>query len=432
MQHPSVALAGAPPTPIEEVGPRISLFSTEFANNPHAIYQHMRDNYGGSSLIPVLLAPEVPATLVIGWHTARKILVDDEHFPADPRAWQDSMPAGCPIRPMTQWRPNVLHADGAVHTRLRAAINDSLAGIDHHRLRDQVVRIAEALIERFCGEGRADVLTDYAYPLVFSVLNALIGCSAEAGSQVADAMARMFNSTTGTETVEEDLAHALGRVVAGKRIRFGDDITTRLLRFPTEPGEHARLSDNEAIHQLVLLFGAAIEPTVNLLANTVLRMVTDDRFLSSATSSSATIPDALDAELICNPPMANFGTTYPRRPCVVDQPNGQRIWLPANQPVVISIAACNNDPRVNKGDLRAADWHLGWLTGRHACPAGARDAAKLIAGTGIEMLLDAVPDLVPTNPHPVYRPGPFHRALAEFPVTFTKTTPLPARLPADK
>ncbi|MBV7701671.1 cytochrome P450 [Nocardia nova] len=417
------AVAGAASIPIEKVGPRVSLHTPEFAANPHEIYDWMRDNYG--PLVPVLLAPGVPATLVISWHTARHILGDEARFPADPRAWQDGVADDCPIKPMMLWRPNVLHAVGATHSRLRKAINDALAGVDPHKVRKEVIRRSEDLIDGFCQRGRADVLSDFAHPMVAGVLNNLIGCSDDTGAQVADAMARMFNAGDDTETVEQDLARALGQVVRRKRIHPGDDITTRLLAFPTDPSEHMPLSDEETIHQLVLLFGAAIEPMVNLIANAVLLMITDHRFTSSTTNVSSTITDAVTDVLGFDPPMANFCSTFPPGPTVVvTEPDGQRIWLPANEPVVISLTACNNDPRIQKKGRAANDSHLGWSTGPHACPKDARDLAKLIAHTGIERLLDAVPDLVPVNREPVWRRGPFHRAMAEFPVTFLPVPPM--------
>jgi hypothetical protein len=68
-------------SPIDTDHHRVSLYSAEFAADPHRAYQEMRSRYG--SLVPVDLAPGVPATLVIGYRTAVRILHDPEHFPAD-------------------------------------------------------------------------------------------------------------------------------------------------------------------------------------------------------------------------------------------------------------------------------------------------------------------------------------------------------------
>ena len=79
----------------------------------------MRAEHG--PLVPVDLAPGVPATLVIGYDQARRILNDELRFPADPRVWERAIPDTCPVRPMMEWRPNALRSTGPEHSRYRAA-----------------------------------------------------------------------------------------------------------------------------------------------------------------------------------------------------------------------------------------------------------------------------------------------------------------------
>jgi hypothetical protein len=97
-------------SPIDSDDPRIPLHSPEFSADPHRVYREMRRRYG--SLAPVELAPDVPATLVIGYSTAVRILNDPEHFPTDPRAWQKNVPADCPILPLLEWRPMASRSAG--------------------------------------------------------------------------------------------------------------------------------------------------------------------------------------------------------------------------------------------------------------------------------------------------------------------------------
>ncbi|MEV5835559.1 cytochrome P450 [Nocardia sp. NPDC052112] len=410
------ARARAASTPIEQVGPRILLHTPEFAADPHTAYQNMRNNKYRSSLVPVELAPDVPATLAIGFRTAARILNDPEHFPADSRAWQDTIPADSPVRPMLEWRPNALRSAGLAHALYRGANTAGLDGVDPHRLRDQVIATTTPLINKFCRAGKADLIADYARPLAFSVMNTMLGCTDDVGNEVAWALARMFDSTTDTDKVNQVLIQALGGHIADKRANPGDDVTTRLLT------HKSGLSDEELINQLVTLYAAGIEPMVNLIANTVLLMVTEARFLTSRTSFGTPIKDALTEILVKDPPITNLCLSYPPQPIVVDG-----IWLPANQPVVISMAACNNDPTVNNTDqFFEAEWHLSWGAGPHACFPSARVLACMISHTAIERLLDALPDLVPAIPKEqlVWRPGPFHRALQAFPVVFNPAPPL--------
>src|SRR5690606_16083768 len=149
-------------------------------------YDHMRQRYG--SIVPVEIWPGIPATLVIGYHTARNILGDPDHFSKDPRRWQATLNAeqlNAPIMGMLEWRPNALFNDGVEHSRDRAAANEALAGVDVQEVRRAVRVIANRLINRFIGLGQVDLLKAYAEPLAFEVLTSIVGCPAHLGEKVA-------------------------------------------------------------------------------------------------------------------------------------------------------------------------------------------------------------------------------------------------------
>ncbi|WP_230329756.1 cytochrome P450 [Nocardia aurantiaca] len=376
----------------------------EFAADPHHAYREMRRQHG--SMVPIELSPGVPATLVVSYRTALRILNDPEHFPADPRTWQETIPEDSPIRPMMQWYPNALRNAGAAHTRYRQAYTASIDGIDLHAVHSTVEQIAGPLIAGLAAEGGADLVSQYALPLVFDVLNQLVGCSAELGQRVATGMAALFdtvNAAWGMQT----LAEALMELIAMRRAEPGDDVTSRMAHHP------AALDDEEMLYQLVSFYGAGIEPMQNLISNTLLLMLTDDRFGGDVLGGSLSTRDALDEVLFNDPPMANFAISYPRQPILIDT-----TWLPAHQPVLISFAACNNDPEIAGGDRIGNRSHLAWSAGPHACPA--RSVAYLVAQTAIDQLLDALPDLALAVPkHEIsWRPGPFHRAMVALPVEF--------------
>ncbi len=94
--------------PPDFAGRRLPLYTAEYATDPH---RDMLRRFG--SLAPVELAPGISATLVIGYHTALRILNDPDRFTSDPRAWEQNIPADCPIRPMMEWYPNPLHSGGS-------------------------------------------------------------------------------------------------------------------------------------------------------------------------------------------------------------------------------------------------------------------------------------------------------------------------------
>ncbi|MFC9440026.1 cytochrome P450 [Nocardia sp. NPDC057030] len=397
-------------SPIDTDGPRVLLHTPEFAADPHRAYAEMRRQYG--SLVPIELAPDVPATLVVGYDAALRILNDPEHFPADPRTWQQNIPDDSPIKPMMEWYPNALRNSGAAHARYRQAYTAAIDGIDLHALHSTVERIAIPLINTFCTTGSADLVTQYAFPLVFDVLNQMVGCSAELGQRVATGMAQLFDTVNAAQGMQM-LSEALLELITLRRAEPGDDVTSRLAHHPAE------LDDTEMLSQLISFYGAGIEPQQNLIINTLLLMVTDDRFGGHVLGGSMSTRDALDEVLFNDPPMANFCTSYPRQPILIDNN-----WLPAHQPVLISLAGCNNDPEIRGGDRTGNRSHLAWAAGPHACPA--KSVAYLIVQDAIDQLLDALPEieLAVAPDELAWRPGPFHRAVAALPVVFPKSPPL--------
>lgn len=394
-------------------GPGIPLYAPEFAEDPHAVYRQMRREH--RAMVPVELAPGVPATLVIDHQTAVRILNDHEHFPADPRTWQQSIPADCPVLPIMEWRPIAARSTGTDQHRYREANVDALAEMNLHSIRSAVEEIAVPLISSFCQTGSADLLMQYAFPLAFEICNTLLGCPADIGQRVAAGMAAIFEGVDAEEG-NRMMGAAVAELIELKRKEPGDDVTSLLIQHP------AQLDDAELIHQVVGHYGACIELQQNLIANTLLLILTDDRFGGYVLGGSLSTRDALDEVLFDNPPMANFLITYPRQPILIDG-----VWLPAHQPVVISIAACNHDPAIRADDHRGNRSHLSWGLGQRDCPA--RTMAYLVAQDAIDQLLDALPEMEPDLPPggATWRPGPFHRSLTALPVKFPPSPPFTFR-----
>ncbi|MCX5212100.1 cytochrome P450 [Kitasatospora sp. NBC_00240] len=383
------------------------MYDKEFATDPNAVYAHLRQ-YGAAA--PVELYPGVRATLVTSYAAALDVLRTPETFSKDPRRWKDLnrgvIAPDSPALPMMAYRPNALFTDGADHARLRGAINDSLEQVDPVALRGYVERSADVLIDRFAALGEADLVRDYARTLPLLVFNELFGSPAEFGDRLVAGMSGIFDGVD-AERANQELTACLLELVALKRSRPGPDITSWLMSHPS------RLTDEEMLHQLVLLMGAGTEPQLNLITNALRLLLSDDRFAGSLAGGSLPVDDALDEVLWTDPPMANYAVHFPVRDAEL---GGVR--LPAGDPVVISFSAANNDPTLAAEHRTGNRAHLAWSAGPHTCPA--QSPARLIATVAVEKLLDRLPDLeltVPADELP-WRPGPFHRALAALPVRF--------------
>lgn len=392
----------------------MKLYSAEFAADPHAAYRRMRADHG--PLAPVEVAPGVAATLVIGYREALQIFADPAHFPTDPRAWQSGLGAGCPVPAALSWRPDALRTDGEEHARYRQAIADALAGIDLHALHAAVERTAVAQLNDFCADGSAELLGRFAVPVTVTTLEQVLGLGPAAGER-AFAAVLALREADGDEAAagaHRMLVAAMDEVVAAKRGAPGQDVATRLLRHPAE------LTDTEAAHQLALLYATGAAATWNLIANTVLLMATDERFRDGLLGGAIPIRDVIDEVQFTDPPLANSCPSYPRRPQMVGT-----TWLAAHQPVLISLAACNNDPAAVNADRRGNRSHLAWGAGAHACPA--QPVATVIVQEALDQLLDALPELrlAVESEELRWLPSPFHRAPASLPVRFPPSPPLP-------
>ncbi|MFC8096747.1 cytochrome P450 [Streptomyces sp. NPDC057301] len=398
--------APAPPPgcPAYGAGERVPLYGPEFAASPQAYYEYLR-SYGPAA--PVELAPGVEATLVTDYTAALQLLQDSGSFRKDARRWRDfnegRISVDNPVAPLLAYRPNCMFADGTDHQRLRQAVSDSMARVDTRRLSRITEQVSGYLISRIGARGSADLIADYSKQLPLFVFNELYGCPAGIGDRVLFGISGMFDGINADKATAV-LFEAVGELVALKRSSPGDDITSWLMQ------HESKLTDEEMVHQLALLMGAA-EAQRGLIGNTLHRLLTHDRYAREG----GLIDEALDDTLWENPPMANYAPHYPATDMEFA---GQQ--LQAGDLVLVSFAAANTGPTLaaarQAGSNRA---HLAWSAGPHVCPF--KEQARHITVTAIENLLNRLPDLQLAVPAEslTWRPGTFHRSLTALPTRFT-------------
>ncbi|MCX4965392.1 cytochrome P450 [Streptomyces sp. NBC_00654] len=390
----------------------LALYGPDFAADPHGHYRSLRAQ---GPLARVRIAPGIDAMLVTDYQAAVDLVRDTDTFTKDPRAWQATVPADSPVLPVLGHRPTALFSDGAVHTRYRDTINDSIALIEPHMLRAEVTRVAQQLIGEFSATGSGDLVAQYARRLPLHVFTTWFGVPPEDGERIVNGVGGMMNSAADAAAAYADLVGVVTELVAARRARPGRDLTSYLLAHP------AGLDNDETVRQITLMMSAGHDPTTNLISNALLHMLTDARYSGSLHGGATTAHEAIDEVLWQDPPLANLGAHYPRR-----DTEFHGVALRAGQLVLVSFAAANtqsppalSDPGAGSGSSA----HLAWSTGPHRCPA--KQPALLITMTAIEQLTSQLCDLeLATEPSRLmWRPGPFHRALVHLPVRFTPLDP---------
>ncbi|MDT0542296.1 MULTISPECIES: cytochrome P450 [Streptomyces] len=400
---------GAPPGPPDPV----PLYGPGLDGDMPARYERMRREHG--PVVPVAIAPGVEAWLVLGHRELLHLTRDEQYFSHDPRRWSalrdGRVPPDSPLIPLVGWRPALLFADGRQHRRMRQAVAEALARLDGHELIRRVRATAERLIAGFADRHEADLVPQYARMLPLQVVTQLLGLDEEQGPRLVEAIAAVVAPTAAATGANRRMGGMLLELIERKKRQPGPDVTSWLL-------EHeVGLSDQEVLHNLVVIIVAGNQTTVNWIADAVRVLLTDPGFRSSLSGGHLTVDDALDLVLWRYPPTANFPGRYATRDLRF---GGQHIR--AGDMLILGLAGANADPEVLPEDGRPVVGnrsHLAFGAGPHTCPA--QDPARLITRTAVDTLRHRLPDLelAVTKDQLTWITSPWSKNLAGLPVRFT-------------
>ncbi|MFD6949539.1 cytochrome [Nocardiopsis sp. TSRI0078] len=397
----------------------VRLHGGDFRTDPGGLYQRMRAEHG--PVVPVLLEGDVPAWLVIGYRELHHVLSSPDVFARASHRWNawDRVPEDWPLLPMVLRLPTVLYSEGEEHRRRAGALSDALAGTDLHELRTVTTRMADRLIDAFCSSTGTDLRLAYTARLPALVLSWLYGLDDERGDEAASLMTTMIDGGAEAMDAQRALMAAMADIVAQRRADPGGDVVSRLLAHP------AGYTDEEAVPELIVLLGGGNQPTGEWLGNALRLMLTDDRFAASIAGARRSAQEALNEVLWEDTPTQVHAGRYAAH----DVELGGRL-LRRGDLVLLGLAGANTDPDVHSGTGAPGDRgnhaHLSFSHGEHRCPYPAQEIAEIIAVTGIEVLMDRLPDLelMVAAEELRWRPSPWVRGVASLPVAFTPVPPL--------
>jgi cytochrome P450 len=400
-------MTSAPELPVSSRGCPV-LHGESFAARSPEVYQRLREQ-GPAGWAEI--APGVHALVVTARRAAVDMLNDPATYAKDSRLWAElasgGIPQDSPVLPLMGWRPSVLYADDEVHTRLRWAMDDCIARISPHRLREVTRRSALTLVSRVAERGAADLMADFADTLPLLVFADLLGCPPDMAARMVRACQILISAGPEATQGAIDFAGLLFELIQLRHRKPGDDLTSWML------GHDAKLSDEETLHQLYCAVGAGVIPTAAWIGWALHLLLRDDSYAGSLAAGTVTVRRALEKALWVRSPMANFSVHYARKATTL-----HGVPVPAGAPILVSHAAANTDPALPADlgyDNRS---HLAWSAGPHRCPAISQ--ATVIAQTGIETALDQLWDmqLAVADEGIQLRHGPFHQCPVAMPVTF--------------
>jgi len=393
--------------------------SPAFIADPYPLYARLREQ------APVYaLGPQT--WLVTGYHDADQVLRDSrlgKDFPSVLARRYGRDMGGEPVFRIVN--AFLLLMNPPAHTRLRGLVSKAFSVRQANELRVLTQRLAEGLVDDWIGLGQADLVDVFNYPLTVRVICAMLDIELEhslAFQTETQALVKTFELAplSAAELASANAAATrfdefFREVCRQRRQRPGGDLVSLLLR-AEEGGE--RLSEDEIIANIVLLFTAGHETTANMLGNALSLLFRHPEQLARLKAEPGLLPKAVEECL-------RFDTSVQIAARVALEPlelRGARIA--AGDTVYLALGAANRDPAVfdepDRFDIDRPESTLkkalSFGGGAHYC-LGAR-LARIELETALETLFRRLPGLdIP--PHGLqWKPTFTVRGLESLPATW--------------
>ncbi|WP_111554701.1 cytochrome P450 [Kitasatospora sp. SolWspMP-SS2h] len=352
--------------------------------------------------------PAVPADIlgVQAWAVSdpdllEELLKDPRVAKNGPRHWPDypQVAAGWPLALWVTAR-NMSTTDVEHHRRLRRLVSAALTPRQVAALTDRIERMTAGLLDAVAAEGAGgapvDLRQHLARALPILVISHLLGLPDELRDGFCRYAEGVFDTTLTPERSQANSAAlyaVIATLVAAKRERPGEDMTSLLIAARDTEGDGGALTEDELLDTLMLVIAAGYETTVNLIDNSVALLLTHPDQLALVRAGRAGWDDAVEESLRREAPLAHLPMRYALEDIAL--PGGPTVHR--GEAILASYAAAGRHP-ARHGDggaefdvTRQAKDHLAFGHGPHFC-LGA-PLARLEARTALRALFERFPRL---------------------------------------
>ena len=403
-------------TPVADA-PLFNPFSPEFLRNPYPSFELLRENQ------PLMKTP-------LGFWVASRyadvqMILKDRRFG---KGFEERMKMrnGDDVfdNPVyANMRTWMLVQDPPDHSRLRGLVSKAFTARRIEGLRPQIQTLVDELLDRVAPRGRMDFIRDFAYPLPVNVICDMLGIPPEDrshfefGSKISG---RLIDPTPVSAEELQEIGNGFARqeayfrdLFARRRAEPQDDLTTVLVQ-AEEAGE--RLTEAELVGNVILLFGAGHETTVNLLGNGLLALLQNPNEYAKLRDNPDLVPGAIEEMLRFDSSVQMTGRT------ALEDIEVNGITIPKGDHIINLLGSANRDGaafdapesfRVDRKDVRP----MSFGGGIHFC-LGAQ-LARVEADIAFRSLLARLPDLRLEQPdEPDWRPTFTLRGLTGLPIAW--------------
>ena len=293
---------------------------------------------------------------------------------------------------------SMLGSDPPDHTRLRRLVSKAFTPSSIEALRPRVQQLVDAMLDPMAERGTGDVVTELAFPLPFDVISEMLGMPESDKEQIAawsGAVVKTLDPIISDAEIvaafegSRAMAAHIDQVIAWKRDHPADDLLSALIA-AEEDGD--RLSSIELRDQVVLLFIAGHETTVNLIGTGIYELLRHPDQLALLRDDPSLDANAVDELLRFVSPVQMSRRVVLQDITIRDK------TIPKGTFVLTGLASANRDP--DKWGPTADDLdihrvglaqHVAFGSGIHYCLGAslARLEAQVAIGTFVRRFPNA-------------------------------------------
>src|ERR1700723_3711974 len=250
------------------------------------------------------------------------------------------------FRSMSHW---MLQQDPPDHTRLRGLVVKAFTARRVKDMRPRIQEVVDRTLDRVIPRGSMDLIEDYAFRLPVTIICDMLGIpeehrdlfyagSREGGGRILDPV-----PLTPEDIAKSNAAYRMSQMYFQqlfelRRKQPGEDLTTQLVQ-AEEDG--SKLTNEELTANIILLFGAGHETTVNLIGNGLLALYRNPDQLALLKARPELITNAIEEFLRYDSSVQLTGRVTLED---IDDLGGKTI--PKGESVLCLLGSANRDPAV--------------------------------------------------------------------------------------
>jgi hypothetical protein len=399
--------------------PLFNPLSPDFIKNPYPHYARLR------TIDPMHV--NAHGAFVASRHAEVSLVLRDKRFGKDfvertirrygPKIMEEPI-----FRGMSHW---MLQQDPPDHTRLRGLVVKAFTARRVEDMRPRIQHVVDETLDRITPHGKMDLIEDYAFRLPVTIICDMLGipeehrevfyASSRDGGRVLDPV-----PMTPAEIAQANGANGMAKMYFEQLFELrrkspGDDLITQLVQ-AEEAGD--KLTNEELTANIILLFGAGHETTVNLIGNGLLALHRNPDQLALLKANPSLIGNAIEEFLRYDSSVQMTGRVTLED---IEDLGGKRI--PKGESVLCLLGSANHDPAVYPDHPERLDIArpnvkpLSFGGGIHFC-LGAQ-LARIEAEIAISTLLRRLPELrLDDAENPEWRPTFVLRGLKRLPASW--------------